>query len=264
MPQNKSQKGDRPITPEAQATKRDWVGIIGVAITMLVCVVASTVYLTHRFEEVEQRMTKAEGALKVLGSEQSDKTRDLIKELLSEATERARGNQPEIAARAAKTATVLVAAQRRDKNEAPPQFFEAAAKQFSEFTEVANADLIEAGYGGLSALAEYKSVLRKPIAAPPAFTVQTGNTGPYILKGPSLGHVSVSRSVFRNGRQKLDNFFWDDVIFENMDIEFEGGETQLRNVTFVNCRFRIKSVPAARSIMLYAINGHSRFEGGDS
>ena len=52
-------------------------------------------------------------------------------------------------------------------------------------------------------------------------------------------------AILRDGKQKLDGAFWKDVVFENMQIEYDGGPMALQNVRFIGCTFRMKYTPRA-------------------
>jgi hypothetical protein len=248
--------------------KYNWGAILGITVSVIVilgAVIGCTLYITNRFGDVEKRLGKAEGAIKALASDRNDKTKDLIRELLAEAQERIANGQSEVAARAAKTASVLIATQKRDRAEASQQFFRSTSESFAAISDSDNLDVASAGYDGLSALAEYRAVSQSPVA-PPAFSVRQPPTGevtfikvepPYLLSRD----LRVEKSVLKDGRQKLDGIFWKNVLFVNVDVEYDGGEYRLENVRFVNCRFNVKAMPRSRQVLLYAINAKAEFGG---
>lgn len=85
------------------------------------------------------------------------------------------------------------------------------------------------------ALLDYRSALQQPFHGNPVLTPSPA--------APSL--PLMQEFVFRDARQKLDGFFWKDIVFENTRIEYDGGPMALQNVRFINCTFTMKYTPRA-------------------
>jgi hypothetical protein len=65
----------------------------------------------------------------------------------------------------------------------------------------------------------------------------------------------VLRGAVPGVSQTLDGLRWNDVIFINVHIKYAGGETELRNVTFVNCTFEIVDSPRGTNMTNYVVLG---------
>ena len=72
-------------------------------------------------------------------------------------------------------------------------------------------------------------------------------------KNQTIGHITLI-----NCRQKLDfadGSNWENVVFVNSTIIYEGGPITLKNVTFINCRFEVKRNDAGFELLQYAALG---------
>jgi len=91
-----------------------------------------------------------------------------------------------------------------------------------------NPSLLSDGWTAQLALVSYRSTL--PIEPNPKSLGAVPSTfhGATIAGGRASGF-----------QQKLDGIFWKNYIFENSEIEYDGGPLLLENVSFINCTFKM-------------------------
>jgi hypothetical protein len=76
----------------------------------------------------------------------------------------------------------------------------------------------------------------------------------FLNEGQQIGPVSaapifqLSGTVMDDGstrhrRQNLDNTYWRNFVFEDVDVEYDGGPMALENVVFIDCRFHMGTKP---------------------
>jgi hypothetical protein len=253
MPMDKNE----PRKVASQATV-----ILGTILTVLTIVglaVGCTVWVNARFSEVEKRLGKSEDAIKALGSEQSDKTNTLIKELLAQANSTIRTGKPELTERAVQAASVFIDSQKDQKVQSPPSFFRDTAISLLAVRQTSpNFAVSDNISQALVKLAEYRSASNSS-AKESAFDVV--RSGPEIIKIKPPYSLNpgflVIRGLLKNGTQTLDGIRWRNTSFENMHIIYLGGDMELSNVKFINCTFEIRTnSPKTDQFLLYAaLNG---------
>jgi hypothetical protein len=94
------------------------VVITGIAATHIIDSEIST-----KYSALDSRMTKAEGAIKALASQQSDQMQKLVQSLLAAAQTT---SDPQVASRATVAAASITQSLRREKTPASPEFFQSA------------------------------------------------------------------------------------------------------------------------------------------
>lgn len=255
----------------AASTLQVVLSTIGVILTIVVAVVACTVWISSKFSDVGTRIGKVEASVKVLASQQSDKTKDLIKELLSEATSNAVKGDSDVAIKAAKAASVFVNVAKRNRNMASPDFFQnsVAALNAAALHAAPQSELSDELLKTRIAIAEYRSALEpspangatldfRPVrpgesasiisAAPSGFSninflLEGDTTSAIRLAPPLTGKLAegifFENGVIKGGTQTLDGIHWRNAVFIDTHIRYGGGEVELQNVRFVNCTFEV-------------------------
>jgi hypothetical protein len=141
------------------------------------------------------------------------------------------------APRSAIEAVKTIARQARaDKLETAPSVLkEANAKIQSAVSS--DPALVDEGWAATLALVDYRSALSPTHNLSPATPSKPQNTGLPLA----------ARNSFNGGTQKLDGLHWKDSLFENMQVEYDGGPIELENVRFINCTFIMKYSPRAET-----------------
>ncbi len=235
---------------------------------------------------LQTRMTRAEDALKVLASLQSQQTQALIQQLLASAqTAKNPGSAAKVTLQAAELTTTL----RTQKSPAPPDFFEQSLDALNHIGEQQNPNIVRVRM----ALAEYrsaletapadlkkrdvvtaKSTIRGPVRAAtlsslvPKGTLMIANPAPIAEWTFSRFHKSftdLNIVAEHGGSQVLDGIHWHHITFIGAHIIYDGGDLDLEDVRFVNCTFEVHPHAEAplRTVKLldYAIlrEGHLSF-----
>jgi hypothetical protein len=280
-----------------------WLPVLAAAATIIAAVATIGVTLAIHFDNkigavrtevqgLDTRLTKLEGAVKAISSQQSDQTQKLVRDLLSSA--KTAENLP-MAKKSIEIATQLTRSLREDKRPAPPEFFQGA---FESASQSKQPELKTATFGAQLQLAEYRSALQKPPSisssaaripvGPKTEPGDFGNgTGVYgfreslklernigvgsngavfdasaIPEGASLfvapsasaalNKITVFGIVVLARTQKLDGISWKDVTFVNTHILYGGGDVNLQNVKFINCTFETQPTDHGERLLQYA------------
>jgi hypothetical protein len=208
-----------------------------------------------KLNDLEQRMSKVEGKLDVL----------LSGKHLVESARYAKRGDIAMAINAAESAHISLVSAIVNKAPAPQEYFRDSVKTLSEEARISynKPELSQQLHVIRVLLAEYRSALIPKLPIPNVTTVPLEHAftingiGASINKGvfdfsnvkgnavqimpPLTGSLSenihVNGSTFIGGTQELDGVHWDDVTFINMRVIYKGGETEMRNVKFINCTF---------------------------
>jgi hypothetical protein len=107
------------------------------------------------------------------------------------------------------------------------------------------------------ALLDYRTALQKPFVGNEVTGLTLpGAGGNASFRLPNL--PIIQRLVFRGGRQKLDNAIWKDMVFEDQEIEYDGGPMAMQNVRFINCTFKMRYSARASDFANLARISHSQ------
>jgi len=228
------------------------------------------------------RLNKIESAVWVLASQQSPQSRDLVRDLLSQARKDAVSGNVDQAVAATQLAVAYVSSAKKERIPAPAEYFGELLDSL-DATNLAHGrqDLVQASFGARVALAEYRSALytspqlpsvqkavRNTSVIPPpdrvdpvsiSGTVLRSNLPPgadfLSVSSPRLlsRNISVGGITFVGGSQTLDGIHWVNVTFVNTFVRYEGGEAELRNVRFVNCTFQFAGGPGGTALANYVV-----------
>jgi len=205
--------------------------------------------LNTQIEQLGTRLTKTEDAVKVLGSQQSDQTQKLIRDLLAAARS---AEKPEVAARAIQVVASLAAALAKERRSALPEFFQKATQDVNALRQKREADLKEVTFRTQQQLAEYRSALESSKTVGTVFTCAPGGE----FASPDGDRTNPNRPVeglnIANCDQTLDWFTWKNVVFISSRITYNGGPVILEGVTFVNCKFDVGVNDAGFQLLQYA------------
>jgi hypothetical protein len=245
------------IRPEDsdQKTNISW-RLIGSTLTIIVTIILAAITATHYIDQqtgaLGVRITKAEAAITVLGSQQSDQTQKLIHDLLALAKS---ADRPEIGARAAQVAASLTATLREQKRSAIPEFFTETNQAINALRLKGDPSLRAAAFTTQQQLAEYRSTLQTEkqkgivIKCTPGFR---GNTAFGTAEKPANPSRRIESLTIENCPQALDGFSWRNIVFVNSQISYKGGPVILDNVTFVNCTFETGRNDEGIKLLQYA------------
>ena len=198
---------------------------------------------------------------------------DLVEEIISKAQKFSATGNFKQAAGATNAAAILIALARDKKIPPPdPSFFANAVDSLNGLADSSRGPsiLAEPVHRARVALAEYRSSLeqRPPHIGTPTTVVIPLNlaslmalhgSGAIWVGPPGLdmlkGAHSVSGVYLAEGWQTLDGTKWDDVLFMDMHIRYNGGPAILKNVIFVNCTFEVNVGPREAKLLDYATLG---------
>jgi len=108
---------------------------IGVPVVALIAVMTTVgIHLDNKIGSAQGRLGKIEDAVKVLGDNQNNQTKQIVHDLLAAA----RNANPQVASRILGTAASLVAVLQAEKRRATPKFFETGIRELDQVDEVHN------------------------------------------------------------------------------------------------------------------------------
>jgi hypothetical protein len=228
---------------------------------------------------VEKHLSSIDSSLQVLPLQ-------IGRDLLSQASADLTLGHSKKALVATEAATALIAQASIKRIPANPDFFTATTSELNVLESHAkdNREFSGKVLSSRLILAEYRSALESvPTLQKPEKTLEstyiivhadskidpnTLNATTIILpptveafQSPLIRRLSNGMSIeqinFKGGVQTLDGFAWKNVVFVNTLVKYEGGETQLQNVRFVNCTFQMDNTPRSSLIASYVSLGLS-------
>jgi hypothetical protein len=258
--------------------------LYGATAAIVLSIVIAAVGVTHavdsQYAGLDKRLTKIEGAVKVLSSQQSDQTQKLVHDLLAAVKENPKSDS---ASKVLVTAGALISTLQHEKRPAPPAFFQVGIDTINQIDQAHG--YIPAAFETRIKFAEYRSAL-EVVPEWGTSLAPSDKTKPTIQFGPEAAnkqfdHIAIdltaskgdgiklegNRELARNivfmndridgGTLVLDGIHWHDVYFVGTHIRYEGGELELNNVRFVNCTFEVSSSkiaprPRAKKLLDYA------------
>lgn len=241
-------------------------GRLLIAALALVVAGAGTSFIT-----IFVKLGKMNAALLTLASKQPAETKDLVKELLSQAWQDVTTGHIARAEKALSISPVLLATATKQRTPAAPEFFKSSITTLDELQSRSSSVEIAEGVRGVRIiLAQYRSALEvaKPLPTAAYYvlpkeavrrsdgfrTLHIDNVRQAVVDlrevppgvsalvlgppGPPGIIANSELPVFViNGTQRLDGLTLINVVFSNMLIKYSGGPITLQNVKFVDCRF---------------------------
>lgn len=95
-------------------------------------------------------------------------------------------------------------------------------------------------------LINYRSLLNSELYPAPPMPGATRRT--IGIKADPGARFRVLNSIFQGVEQKLDGGTWEEVLFRNCLIKYDGGPVSLENVHFENCEFQIALTPKGEKL----------------
>lgn len=221
------------------------------------------------------------------------KTKDLVKELLSQAQQDIKEGNVVRAQRALNIAPAFLLAATKKKIPATPDFFSSSMVVLNQLQSNAPIpDIVGEVRDVKISLASYRSALEKPITPDPRATyyrvpVAPPPGGSETFKVPygmvvDLRDLRQEWSAFPfdntsripgvindnadfpifviNGTVDLDGREFVNVVFSNMLIRYSGGLAILKNVRFVSCKFQLQGGTPIDELLNYVALGLSEFK----
>ena len=188
-------------------------------------------------------MTKAEGAIKALASQQSDQMQKLVQSLLAAAQTT---SDPQVASRATVAAASITQSLRREKTPASPEFFQSAFANLN----AAETRIGSPAFGAKIALAEYRSSLAT-IQIPKTVMLCSGDASKTPGSGP-MRNMTLKGCAYRLDDNRLGPNYFINVVFVDSRIIYKGGQVELDNVLFVNCTFEVTPNAHGSQLLEYA------------
>lgn len=201
----------------------------------------------------------------------------LAQSLLSQSKKSSEQGNTEDAKRSIGLATALLKNATQNKSKANSSYFESVSQELYQLKKV--PDLSLDVHNAAVQLADYKSALQPQPTLPENAVRVVNAINPLVLKNRTvfqkttpgdfffIGYVvrSLKNATSIQGpvlegmvpgvTQTLDGIRWSDTVFINVHIKYEGGEMELRNVTFVNCTFEIVDSPRGTDVTNYIVLG---------
>lgn len=189
-------------------------------------------YLDPKLSDIGVRITKVEGAIRILAAEHARLLQDLIRDLLAQAAEENRKGDLARATKAIQFVPVLLTSARERQIPASAEYFQELIETLNTI-QPATSTLSREIHQTRVGLAEYRSAIG-PVPPTPDRTVTCIKLDPpYLLRR----NISVTDSKLSGCTQVLDGIHWTNVVFVNAHVKYLGEEVSLRNVRFVNCTF---------------------------
>lgn len=165
----------------------------GVILTIILAVISATHFIDNeisaKFDGLTVRMTKIEGAVKVLASKQSEQTQELIRTLLASARISV---DPDTSAVEIGIAQALLAKLKQEKTQSSPQFFEAVSAYLQGFRNSPHPKMATTAFTAQRLLADYRSSL-EPV---PPLPTNTQPADTLTMPPSSRGEVKASTGIY--------------------------------------------------------------------
>jgi hypothetical protein len=155
----------------SKETATNWPAVIAIVLPIVLAIVGATHFLDSEIDTLGTHVTKLEGAVKYLGDQQSDTTKQVIHDLLAAASE-APADKSDAAIREIKAANNLLATIRNQKLPTDEAYFREIVPIINRLsTKTGRPEISDAVHTTRLNLAEYRSSTEPP----PQFPKETRN-----------------------------------------------------------------------------------------